>query len=318
MASFSEFAFITGDGANINAWSMVPDKPIAVLQVVHGMMEHSARYLDFAHWMADRGMAVYMNDHPGHGRNLDYIPGQNITGHEVHGHFADRGGWTKCLESLHKLQAIILQDHPGLPRFFLGHSLGSVMLRSYLQNYNVDIDGFILSGTMLQPKPMLGTGIMLVDIIRGLYGPKHRSGLLIKLGYGSYSKYFKPKRTDFDWLSSDNAVVDAYVADPLCGFPCTTAYYSDFFRGLWENMSRKPGEAGKNSPVLIIGGEKDPTGHFGKDPKKIAAYYRDHGNLNVGLKLWTDGRHEMLNEVNKLEVWEFILNWTNDLVAVNS
>ena len=274
----SRFTFTDSNSDLINAYSWQPEKPVAALQIVHGMMEHSARYEAFASYLAGKGIAVYMNDHRGHGKNLQYIPGQEVQGKEIYGHFTDHDGWAKSVETLHFLTGIIKKNHPGIPLFILGHSMGSVLARSYLNKYSREIDGAILSGTILQPPLMLHAGILLVDILRLLHGPRYRSKLLISLGYGSYSKYFKPKRTDFDWLTSDTAIVDEYVADPLCGFPCTTAFYSDFFSGIRDSDRRKNlANVRTNLPLLIFSGKYDPTGHFGKDPEKIAGTYRKMG-----------------------------------------
>ena len=307
MSRFSELELISKDGTKIAAWSIIPENPKAALQLVHGMMEHSGRYREFASWMAERSVAVYMNDHRGHGKNLKYIPGQKVRGKEIYGHFANRNGWVKSVETLHDLTELIKRNHPGLPVFILGHSMGSVMVQSYLRKYARGLQGAILSGPMRQPRSALNAGIMLAEALRVLFGCRYRSGLLKNLSYGNYSKYFKPQRTDFDWLCSDPKVVDEYVNDPLCGFPCTAAFYSDFFRGIRENL---PGNKFMEKLSLcIFAGKNDPTGHFGKDPELLAEYYKNSGCKNVVVKVWPDRRHEMLNEINKGEVWEFVQNW---------
>jgi alpha-beta hydrolase superfamily lysophospholipase len=307
MTRISEFTIGQNEKDRYYAVSVVPDHSIAVLQTVHGMMEHSGRYLEFAYWMAEKGVAVYMNDHRGHGKNLRYIPGSRPTGEDIHGHFGRRNGWEKSVQTLHDLTSKIKMDHPGLPVFILGHSMGSVLVQSYLRSYGDQVNGAVLSGPTRQEKPMLNAGIVLVDLMRILYGCQHRSNLLKNLSYGGYSKYFKPRRTDFDWLCSDTAVVDAYVRDPLCGFRCTTAFYSDFFRGIRENI--RPLLNSENLPILILAGGKDPTGHFGKDPETLVSLYRLAGSQDVQMKIWPEGRHEMLNEVNKKDVWEYLLEW---------
>jgi alpha-beta hydrolase superfamily lysophospholipase len=307
MTRITEFTIGQNEKERFYAVSVVPDHPVAVLQTVHGMMEHSGRYMEFATWMAEQGIAVYLNDHRGHGKNLQYIPGARPKGEDIHGHLGRRNGWGNSVETLADLTEKINQDHPGLPVFILGHSMGSVMVQSYLRRYADRVSGAILSGPTLQPKPALHAGIMLADLLRVLYGCQYRSYLLKNLSYGSYSKYFKPRRTDFDWLCTDKAVVDAYVRDPMCGFPCTTAFYSDFFRGIRENLP--PYINTENLPLLILAGGKDPTGHFGKDPEALGNLYRKAGCAEVGIKIWPEGRHEMLNETNKPEVWEFILSW---------
>ena len=307
MADVSEFIIRSGSGEKVHAMSIKPQRPRAILQVVHGMMEHTGRYREFAGWMADQGIAVYMNDHRGHGKNLEYVPGQKIRGEHIHGYFGRAKGWERSVDTLHDLTRLAKENHPGLPLFILGHSMGSVMVQSYFRKYPQEAQGVILSGPTLQPLPLVYAGIFLTDIIRVIYGCRYRSFLLKQLSYGGYSRYFKPKRTEFDWLSSDPAVVDAYVNDPLCGFPCTTAFYSDFFGAIRENASLK--KVSCNVPLLIFAGAQDPTGHFGKDPVEMAKRYSEAGLTDVEVKVWPEGRHEMLNELNKLEVWEFLLNW---------
>jgi alpha-beta hydrolase superfamily lysophospholipase len=306
MSDFREFTIKVQD-AEIACWSVTPSQPGCILQVVHGMMEHSGRYVEFARWMSGKGIGVYINDHPGHGKNLNYIPGERHVGDDIHGHFGDRNGWKKCLDILHSMTLRIHEENPGIPVFILGHSMGSVLVQSYLRRFSRDVSGAILSGPFQQPGLLLNSGIALVDILSLLRGRRHRSRLLKDLGYGSYSKYFKPKRTEFDWLCSDPGVVDEYVNDPYCGFPCTIAFYSDFFRGIRENVS--PAGIDPKLPMLIFAGKNDPTGHFGKDPEKIADYYRLNGVKSVDMQIWPDGRHEMLNETNKAEVWEYIRIW---------
>jgi alpha-beta hydrolase superfamily lysophospholipase len=308
MGRFHEFNIPSVDGADINAWSITPDKPVAVMLLVHGMMEHSGRYREFAKWLAGKGIAVYMNDHRGHGRNLVSSPGDQAARPALFGHFADRDGWLKSVETLHDLLLLAKQNHPDLPVFILGHSMGSLLVQSFLRRYSHEVDGAILSGPLRQPGLLLLSGIGLVKVLWKLYGPHHRSKLMIQLGYGSYSKYFKPKRTGFDWLCSDPKVVDDYVADPLCGFPLTTAFYADLFRGLRENSA--PAPIRKDLPLLIFAGGKDPAGHFGRDPVAVAGLCRNAGLSKVDLHIWPDGRHEMLNETNKVEVWEYLLSWT--------
>ena len=151
---------------------------------------------------------------------------------------------------------------------------------------------------------------MLVRIMRLSRGGRFRSKLMIRLGYGSYSRFFKPKRTDFDWLSSDPEEVDKYVDDPLCGQPLTLSFYKDFFTGnlrvrKMKNLKQLP----KNLPVLIFCGGKDPTGRFGKDIKLLQEEYSRIGINDVGIKIYPEGRHEMLNDVNREEVWSDILKW---------
>jgi alpha-beta hydrolase superfamily lysophospholipase len=216
------------------------------------------------------------------------------------------------LKSVREIQGQIRQTHPGLPVFMLGHSFGSVVARSFSQAYSREfpLAGMILSGAMQQAVGLLRAGLGLVALQNIVYSSRHRSKLMIRMGYGQYAKYFKPVRSDFDWLSSDPAVVDAYLADPKCGYACTLGFYQSMFRALIDNWScRNIGKLPPDLPVLLLGGELDPAIRFGADTRNLLKKYRHCGLNKAELRLFAGGRHEMLNERNKKETWEYILEW---------
>lgn len=283
--------------------------PSAAIHVIHGMMEHSARYEEFTEWMSGRGIAVFATDLPGHGTAVQH--------EDELGHIEGGGGWEKIMAEVRKVQDHIRRQNPGLPVVMLGHSFGSAVARSFSQRYSRDypLQGLVLSGAMQQPIALLYAGLGLIALQKAAYGSHLRSGLMIRLGYGQYSKHFSPKRTDFDWLSTDPAVVDAYVADPLCGFACTLGFYEHFFKALSQTWhSRNIQEMPSGMPILLMGGQLDPAIRFGKDTKALAKKYRQSGLKKAEIKLWENGRHEMLNELNKLEVWEYLSDWIRNNV----
>jgi alpha-beta hydrolase superfamily lysophospholipase len=291
-------------GLPIQAWCILPDKPVAVLQLLHGMMEHSERYRPFAEFMTGQGIAVYAADHPGHGKSVQSA--------DDLGHLDVKSGWKEIMEAQKALREQIDREHPGLPVVLMGHSFGSTVARSFIQRHGREFPfaGLILSGAMQQPYAMLHAGLDLIALQKAFYGQRHRSKLMITLGHGQYAKPFAPTRTSFDWLSSVPEVVDAYIADPLCGYACTLGYYQNFFEALQEtwkgsNIRKMPSQL----PVLLMGGSLDPAIRQGKDTQLLADKYRLCGIQNLTVKLFPGGRHEMLNEANREEVREFVKEW---------
>lgn len=290
----------------MKAYSWLPDEqPVAVLQIAHGMQEHAQRYDHFAGWMNDNRVAVYANDHIGHGSSAENL--------EEISHFPRKDDWQRSVDILHKLTAKIHEDYPGAPVFLLGHSMGSVLTQSYMIRYGQDADGYILSGAIRQPLIMANVGLLLVKLLTLFFGPEDRSKLIIFLGYGQYNRKFRPNRTGADWLCSENKVVDDYINSPLCGIPLTNRFYQNFFYGLnfiarHSNLKKIPGE----TPVFIIAGQQDPAGFFGKAPLKIKQLLLKYAQAKVSLKLYPESRHEILNEKNREEVYMDVLEWMSD------
>ncbi len=304
------FIFSSGDNVEVSGYSWLPDKkPVAVLQIAHGMQEHAKRYDHFARWMNQQGLAVYANDHIGHGASVQSM--EDIS------HFPRQDDWQRSVGILHKLSEKIKQDHPGIPLIILGHSMGSVLVQSYMIRYGEEADGYILSGAIRQSWLMASIGVIIVKGLVALFGWKDRSQLIILLGYGQYNKHFKPNLTGCDWLSRDNKIVDEYINSPLCGVPLTNSFYLNFFNGFrhiasHRNLKKIP----KGKPVMIIAGKSDPAGFFGKAPVKISQLLSKYAKAKVDLKLYPDFRHEILNEINKEEVYQDVLTWIGQTLKI--
>lgn len=296
------------NGMRIKAYHWpAASKPIAVLQIAHGMQEYALRYDHFARWLNDNGIAVYSNDHIGHGSSIGSM--DDIS------HFPKKDDWQRSVDILYALATKIKSDNPGVPVFLLGHSMGSVLVQTYMMRYGNEADGYILSGAIRQPRLMALTGRLLVRILIAINGPKDRSELIISLGYGQYNKHFKPNRTGADWLCSNNRIVDEYIASPLCGVPLTNMFYRNFFYGF--SYIANPHNIKKfkaRSPVLIVAGEDDPAGFFGNSPLKIKQLLSRYAGTKVELKLYPRFRHEILNETDRLEVYKDILLWINRFI----
>jgi len=304
------FNFKSIDGFNIFTYSWLPNKENeikAVVQIAHGMAEHAARYHEFAEFLTDNGFGVYANDHRGHGKtagSLDKV-----------GFFAESNGWDLVVSDMHSLTEEIKKEHPNIPVFLLGHSMGSMLSRDYASKYGNEIRGLILSGTAADPGMLGNAGIAISKISGMLFGKESKSPLLDKLSFGAFNGKFKPNRTAFDWLSRDETKVDKYVRDPYCGSVFSKGFFYDMLTGLKKiHMKAEIGKIPTALPIFFISGEKDPVGKNSNGVKKVVKMYGKSGIENVDLKFYPDARHEILNETNREEVYRDILSWISNIL----
>jgi len=295
---------VTGKPIDVFVWKPEGDVR-CVVQLVHGMAEHMARYDSVARALAEKGCLVVGHTHIGHGPQAD-----------IKGYFAAKDGWQCLIDDVHQIRQNVQKQHPGVPYVLLGHSMGSFVVRCYLMQYAEGLSAAVLSGTGWYDRPLVTAGRTLAKIMCAL-GQSKKPGLLIdKVAFGGSNKPFEPARTPFDWLSRDEQQVDAYVADPLCGFPFTNKGYQDMFDGL---MALSDPDAAKNIPknlpVLLLSGDKDPVGQMGQGVEKVAQQMRDAGVKDVTVRLFKDGRHEMFNETNAGEVYDFLAGWIDRVVS---
>ncbi|WP_342564756.1 alpha/beta hydrolase [Paenibacillus sp. FSL R7-0345] len=291
-------------GVNIHVyvWLPEPAAPVrGVVQIAHGMCETAARYTRFASALTAAGYAVYANDHRGHGKTAGKVNLLGDTG---------ENGFYWMRRDLVQLANIARSRHEGLPVFLFAHSMGSFLAQKLMCEEDSDIyAGYILSGTN-GPRTMLKAGESLAALQLKLQGERHRSVLLNGIVFGAYNRSFSPIRTAFDWLSSDPQEVDRYIADPFCGAICTTRFFRDFFRLLRDiHCQETLLKLCKDKPVYLFSGAKDPVGMNGQGVLRLAALYKEQGLGDVEYRLYPEGRHEMLNEVNHEEVTADVLDW---------
>lgn len=279
----------------------------SVVQIAHGVAEHIERYEAFAAFLCENGIAVFANDHLGHGKS--------VNDETELGWFGESNGWHVVVGDMKKLHDIIRGKHPGKPVFLLGHSMGSFLARTYITLHPDDFHGVILSGTGQQPALICRAGgFMAAQEIRK-HDSKYRSPLLNKMAFGSYLSKIEKPATPNDWLSRDAELVARYTADPLCGYVATAGLMRDMMQGLLfiqkkENLSKMR----KLLPVLFLSGAEDPVGAWSKGVEQAAASFKKVGMRDVKVKLYPGGRHEMLNETNKEEVYADILAWLNEKI----
>jgi len=299
-----EFFYPSKDGlTQIHAIEWIPETEVhGVLQIAHGMVEFIDRYDRFATFMASQGFYVVGNDHLGHGKS--------VTDEAQYGYFARDNGNLCVIGDMHQLREDTRKKYPDVPYFLLGHSMGSFLSRQYIEMHGAGLTGAIIMGTGYQPTATLNAGIALTGLLQKLKGDHFRSATVNNMALGSYNASFEPGRTKNDWLTKDEAIVDAYVANPLNQFMFTVNGYNNLFRGMRycqrrENLDKIP----KDLPILVVSGQNDPVGEFGKGPRTVAQSYREIGIRDVTLKLFPDDRHEILNELDHDAVDNYLLNW---------
>lgn len=302
MKKYTEKIASTDSKNNLNVIIWETEKePIGVLQIVHGMAEYIDRYDNFAKYMTEHGFNVIGHDHLGHGHS--------VSDEHDYGFFAEENGDKIIIEDMHSVTQYAREKWEELPNFILGHSMGSFCLRQYLTKYSNDVFGAIIMGTGWIPSAAALLGKTIATNTCKSKGSHTVNPLLIKLTLEPYNKPFEPARTNCDWLSRDEKQVDLYVNDKLCGFDFTAGAYKDFFTIL-EKIAKNRQLIGmrKSLPILITSGSVDPVGGK-KACEKLNAQYKRCGIDDVTLKLWENDRHEILNELDKSDVYDYIYNW---------
>lgn len=302
MKKYTEKIASTDSKNNLNVIIWETEKePIGVLQIVHGMAEYIDRYDNFAKYMTEQGFNVIGHDHLGHGHS--------VSDEHDYGFFAEENGDKIIIEDMHSVTQYAREKWEELPNFILGHSMGSFCLRQYLTKYSNDVFGAIIMGTGWIPSAAAFLGKNIATNTCKSKGSHTVNPLLIKLTLEPYNKPFAPARTNCDWLSRDEKQVDLYVNDKLCGFDFTAGAYKDFFTVL-EKIAKNRQLIGmrKSLPILITSGSVDPVGGK-KACEKLNAQYMRCGIDDVTLKLWENDRHEILNELDKSDVYDYIYNW---------
>lgn len=302
MKKYTEKIASTDSKNNLNVIIWETEKePIGVLQIVHGMAEYIDRYDNFAKYMTEQGFNVIGHDHLGHGHS--------VSDEHDYGFFAEENGDKIIIEDMHSVTQYAREKWEELPNFILGHSMGSFCLRQYLTKYSNDVFGAIIMGTGWIPSAAAFLGKTIATNTCKSKGSHTVNPLLIKLTLEPYNKPFAPARTNCDWLSRDEKQVDLYVNDKLCGFDFTAGAYKDFFTVL-EKIAKNRQLIGmrKSLPILITSGSVDPVGGK-KACEKLNAQYKRCGIDDVTLKLWENDRHEILNELDKSDVYDYIYNW---------
>lgn len=304
---FCEITYPSCGKGEIHACRWEPDGKVkGVVQILHGIAEHAERYQDFATYLNSLGYLVVADDHMGHGQS----GGKDC----VQGYF--NGGWFAAVEDCYQLMGQTKAEFPDVPYILFGHSMGSFMARTMLIKYpDCGLSAAVICGTGWMPEAVLQVGSAVAKLVCRFGDEKKPNSLLHKLMFGSYNNRVEHVRTDFDWLNRDSAQVDRYIADPLCGFPETAGLARDMLTGILfiqkaDNLSKM----NMDLPVFFIAGGDDPVGDYGNCVKKAAEKFQNTGMKNVSCRIYPLCRHEILNEINKNEVYEDVGQWIADNV----
>jgi alpha-beta hydrolase superfamily lysophospholipase len=287
----SELSYKSADGTKIVAYRWEPEDdrgPRAAIQLTHGMGEHAQRYDHVAQALNDARFVVYAQDHRGHGASADP---------DAYGDLGP-GGWDALVDDIGLLSAKIRADHPDLPLILLGHSMGSYAVQQYLLDHSADVDGVVLTGT---------AAIDLLEPALDLDKP---------LDLAVFNAAFQPARTDYDWLSRDEAIVDAYIADPGCGFGIDTESARAMFLGARRLADPAQVAAMRSDlPVYIAVGEADPVNGGLALLTPLTDRYQAAGLADVTVRIYPGARHEVLNETNRAEVIAALNSWLDRVVT---
>jgi len=301
---FSENYIPSSTGCQLYTCLWAPQaSPKAVVVVVHGMAEHIGRYARFAEFLCEQNVAVLGFDLPGHGKSI----GPNDT----RGFFAAENGWDRLIDDIHTLCLQAKTQFPDIPLVLFGHSLGSYLLRSYGTLPEAKPDAYILSGAGGK-NPALAMATVLAAQEIEKYGAKAVSKKLYEITFGNFNQPYVPARTTIDWFSSDDASVDAYLADPMCGIPMTAAAFRDLFDGLIRIQKYDWADNMANKPIYIFSGKDDPLS--GKEMHGLNKVVEDltEAGKNVTLQVYP-GRHDMLHEKQYQQVQQDILAFIQTL-----
>ena len=299
---FAEYNFKGKDGLDIYGSRYEIDKPKGVILALHGMAEHRKRYDEFANILNNAGYSFYIHDHRGHGETA-------LENDMPLGHFADENGWEKVIGDVKNHRELIEnRNDREIPVFLFGHSMGSFVSRDYINRNPDDFSGALLSGAALVKRTELFLLKFFIGLEKLFKGEKKKSTLVENLIFSSNNRSFKDTETPHDWLSRNSEITKKYYEDDRCGFSCTVKFYDDFYEGMKNTAYIENYKSiSENFPIIFLSGEKDPVG--GKDIIELAKKYKKAGLKNVEHKLYPQARHELINEYNKDDFFEDVINW---------
>ena len=285
--------------------------PLAVLHIIHGKGEHSLRYERLAEKLVSAGIEVWVPDQRGRGKTADLEINDAGSG-GLAGHCADKDCFNLISSDVHEINQEIKKIYNDVPIFLLGHSSGSFTAQNYIQEYSQKsiINGCILSGISGPGGFKTRFLTFIMPFLTLLFGARTRPRVVRNKMAGTYNKYFKPNRTNFDWLNRDETQVDSYINDPVRVRYCSFSFYRDFSRGLQKiHRQKEIAKININLPIYIISGSVDAVGFMGIGPTRVVDDYRSHGIKDLEFVLYPGARHEILNETNRDEVIGNLVSW---------
>lgn len=294
-----EFSFKSATGVcRIHGCEFLPEGEVrAVVIIHHGMAEHINRYADYVKHLTDMCYAVFMHDMANHGKSNQKT--------ELLGYFGENDGYKNLVKDLKTVYDLAKKEFPDKKIIMFGHSMGSFIVRCFDCAYPGASDASVYMGTG-GSNPAAGMGKAISNLIASIKGSTYKSKMLDKITFGSFNKK-TDKKTSFDWLTRDSAIVQKYIDDDYCGFLFTVKGMNDLVNlNVWANSAECYNTVKKDLPILLVEGADDPVGAYSKGINEVADKMKASGHTNVTVKLFPGCRHEVLNETNRQEVYEGI------------
>ena len=293
------------DGHRIFLRVWQAENPVATVHINHGMAEHSLRYGRFAEYLNGFGLTVYAQDHRGHGFTKE---------EDEKGWFAEKDGWKTICSDAWTVDKAITNDYPDLPHILFGHSMGSFVARTCLGEHSEAYAAVIICGTGASQGLVGRIGKRIAERHAARIGSRMPDQAMHRLAFGSFCRHF-PGEGETAWLTKDTEEARKYEEDPLSGFVCSAQFYADLIEGSFTANSRKLASAiRKDIPMLIISGDEDPVGGYGKGVEKVCRLYRKAGLENVTLRLFKGDRHEILNETDRDDVMRTVSDFIMSVI----
>ena len=306
--NFSEITYPSKDGKNtVYACLYTPKHCTAkgIVQLVHGMVDYVERYEELANFLTGEGYIFAGNHHLGHGKTA--------ANSDDFGFFGEDSSIDILLSDIHTMNRYLRDAFPTLPLVIFGHSMGSFLTRLYIEKYPHSIKGAVIHGTS-GPLKVVGMGKLLAGMLVKINGPRYRSTTLAKIAFSGYNSHFDKSEGAFAWLTRDAEAIKGHDDDPYSSFIFTVSAYKDLFTML-DNCNKKSWFESypTDLPTLVMSGDEDPVGQYGKGPMYVYKHLLMSGSKNVALKIYSGARHELFLETNRQEVFADILAWLNEI-----
>lgn len=314
MALKEEYTISSQDGkSNLHCIMWKPQgEPVAVLQIAHGMVEYLERYAQFAEFLTSKGFVVAGHDHIGHGSSVRNTADWGVMDCENPNDV--------MVDDMYFHYRLLNRRFSDKPYFILGHSMGSYLLRQMLSQKAdriIGLDGAIIMGTGSEKDSMIDMGLAIVKFLAAFRGWRYKSPLVAKMMFTRpYRDYdITGTYTENSWLTRDKEIVHKYYKDPKCTFMFSLGAFKGLFQACkYDNDPEHIDRIPKKLPILLASGDKDPVGCMGEAVKKVYQEFKDAGIKDVTLKLFKDDRHEILNELDRQDVYNYVYDWMKAII----
>lgn len=288
------------DGLELSVLIIKPkNKAKGIVQISHGMAEHKERYIHFMEHLVNKGYICVVNDHRGHG--------ESVKEKKDLGYFYDKNG-NYIVEDLHQITLEVKKEFPNLPVYLLGHSMGSLVVRKYIEKYDKDITKLVICGSPSYNKNV-DLAIIFIKFLMKFKGEYYRSEFINNLAFKDYNKKFRSNSIN-SWLCSDEEVVKSYDKDDLCGYIFTLNGFLNLFSLMKDVYTSKNYIVqNKTLPILFIAGSDDPVIISEKEWLLSQEFLQKLGYCNITNIFYEKMRHELLNETIKTKIYDDILEF---------